>query len=65
MADIKKIAVGKKVLLEVEEGVTWAYVVGKTAKRVWVQVYQGTKYIKDEEGNPIKKLVDPKRIKLK
>jgi len=51
--------------LVVEDGVTQAYVVGKTAKKVWVQVFKSTRYVRDEKGNPIKKLVDPKRIKLK
>ena len=64
MADIKKITIGKKVSLITEDGVTQAYVTGKTAKRVYVQIYKGTSYIKDETGRPIKKLVDPKLIKL-
>ncbi len=41
-----------------------ARVVGKTAKKVRVQIMEKGKYIKDEAGEIVKNLVDPKNIKL-
>jgi len=41
-----------------------ARVVEKTDKRVYVQLMPGGRYVRDANGNPIRTLIDPKRIKL-
>jgi hypothetical protein len=41
-----------------------ARVVGKTPKKVRVQIMEKGAYIKDENGTPKRTLVDPKNIKF-
>jgi hypothetical protein len=65
MADIRKIKVDTFVqVIRKGKPNAKARVVGKTEKRVRVQIMDGNKYIKDANGNPVRTLVDPKNIKF-
>ena len=65
MSNIKQILIDETYQIKVPgKPNTWCRVVGKTAKRVYVWMYDGNAYVKDSNGNPIKFLKDPKNIKV-
>jgi len=65
MADIRKINVDTFVqVVRNGKANAKARVVGKTTKKVRVQIMEKGAYVKDANGNPVKTLVDPKNIKF-
>ena len=65
MSNIKQIQIDETYQIQVpNKPNTWCRVVGKTAKKVYVWMYDGNKYVRDANGNPKKFLKDPKFIKV-
>jgi hypothetical protein len=66
MANLKQILVDETYQIkQAGKAATWAKVVGKTDKRIWVYLYEGNSYIRDPKtGEPKRFLRDPKNIKV-
>jgi len=66
MANIKQIKIDSwvQVTMNGKGPNVRARVVGLTDKKAYVQLMPGGKYERDANGNPIKKLIDPNRIKF-